>query len=328
MEESLIHFETDLDCKVYKFGNFLCEVKCGRDVCTSFRKGSFKLKFVSSLNSADYYETIYNVEEAGIETFYTIRLKPIQDKRLLEEQKEREKKTALQKKAEQERKQLERLRAEQQRKEDALKQAQSQFIDLGLSVKWSTCNLGSTTPEKPGHFYAWGETISKTSFGAGLYKHFKPADHYAQFESVLKYNTTQLMNDNKTHLDSIDDAATMQLGKGYRIPTEKEWKELILNCLFTKSVLNGVDGYIVKSRVKGYENSSIFLPMTGIYSWTGYHKEATCYWTSDLGKDADRWNEHAVAFILKYVSQFKTELWTSEEYRYCGFPIRPVFDLK
>ena len=326
MEESLIHFETDIDCEVYKFGNLLCEVKCGTDVCASFRKGSFKLKFVSSINSADFYEIIYNVNEAGIETFYTITLKPIQDKRLLEEKKEREYKMALQKKAEEEQMRLDRLREVQKREEDALKQAQSHFIDLGLSVKWGTCNLGAMAPERSGHFYAWGETNGKHSFGAGLYKHYEPAEHYAQFKRVLKYGKNALMGENKKRLDSIDDAATSYLGGGYRIPSEREWEELRSKCSFEQTVFNGVEGYTVRSRVKGFEDKSIFLPLTGFYLWNGYKTAATCYWTSDLGNELySACNFYAKVFVLKHWRLYSCNI--GEEERHNGYPIRPVCDM-
>ena len=326
MEESLIHFETDIDCRVYKFGNFLCDVKCGKDACASFRRGTFKLKFESTSNPIDCYETIYNVSEAGIETFYTITLKPIRDKRLQEEQKEHERQLMLQRKAEQEQKEIERLRVEQQRKEDELKQARSQFVDLGLSVKWSTCNLGATAPEKRGKFYAWGETKEKTSFGNGRYKHFKPGRDYTQYESVLKYNNYKATDDHKTRLDSIDDAATSYLGKGYRIPSEEEWNELRWNCTFEKTFLNGVEGYLVRSRKRGFQNNSIFLPLAGGYSWRGYFSDMSMYWSCNLSERLSYgFNENAQTFILEH--PILGNLKVHEMPRSWGFPIRPVCDL-
>lgn len=328
MEESLIHFETDIDCRVYKFGNFLCEVNRGKDVCTPFRKGSFKLKFVSSSNPVDFYETIYNINEAGIETFYTITLKPIQDKRLQDEQKERDRLLSLQRKAEQEQKELERLRVEKQRKEDALKLARSQFVDLGLSVKWSTCNLGAISPENYGAFYAWGETSGKTSFGNGLYKHFKPGKDYTQYESVLKYNNYKITDDHKTRLDSIDDAATSYLGQGYRIPTAQEWEELRSKCTFEKTLLNGVEGYLVKSKNMIYKNNSIFLPLVGVYSWRGHSYNMSIYWTCELSERISYgFNEGAKVFILKHSSPSVQDLTIEWMPRSWGFPIRPVCDI-
>lgn len=131
-------------------------------------------------------------------------------------------------------------------------------IDLGLSVKWASFNLGASRPEEYGYRYAWGETVPKKSFTWENYKWCRGTD-----TTLTKYNVNSSYGtvDNKTVLNLSDDAARVNLGGTWRIPTSQEWQELINNCTWTW--INGItwsSGMLVTSNVSGYTNKSIFLP--------------------------------------------------------------------
>ncbi len=100
------------------------------------------------------------------------------------------------------------------------------YVDLGLSVKWATCNLDANSPESIGGFYAWGETSPKNYYNWYYYKFG---------ESLSKYNDL----DKKTVLDPEDDAATVNLGDDYRMPTYDEVCELVRACKVTTNTDNG-----------------------------------------------------------------------------------------
>lgn len=181
------------------------------------------------------------------------------------------------------------------------------YVDLGLSVKWAKCNLGSEAPEGYGDYYAWGETETKSSFTTDNYKFL--ADSVG---IPSKYNTT----DNKVTLDSCDDAASIVLGAGWRIPTQTEWQELSENCTWTWTAVNGNSGF----EVKASNGNSIFLPAAGYR----YGSETTDegihgnYWSSSLissGSDVE-----SIDIINGY------RLWVDNYYRYGGESVRPVHD--
>ena len=94
-------------------------------------------------------------------------------------------------------------------------------IDLGLSVKWASCNLGAETPEAYGDYYAWGEVKTKENYKWNGYKYYEPIS-----KKITKYNTS----DKKTILEASDDAATIILGNEWRIPTTAEMEELVKKC--------------------------------------------------------------------------------------------------
>ena len=105
-------------------------------------------------------------------------------------------------------------------------------VDLGLSVKWATCNLGASSPEQPGDFYAWGETTPKAKFGSMEGYKWSYAEKSSYGDEILlfsKYNSqsNQGKVDNKSKLDIEDDAARAKLGGKWRMPTKKEFQELI-----------------------------------------------------------------------------------------------------
>ena len=141
-----------------------------------------------------------------------------------------------------------------------------QYIDLGLSVNWATSNIGSRSvdPERPGEWFAWGETEAKYDFSHNYYLAPKQDRYY---EGKLSF------------LLPSDDAATVLWGEDWRLPTKEEFQELIDNCEWEWTKESGSYwGY----KVTGPNGNSIFLPAggmerrnewinreSGLYYWTG-----------------------------------------------------------
>ena len=134
-------------------------------------------------------------------------------------------------------------------------------VDLGLSVKWGSSNIGADAPEQYGYFYAWGETEPKTSFSWDNYK-YRIRGNSNDDIKLSKYNR-EGSDDNIVELQ--DDAANNVLGGKWRIPSLDELYELRDNCTWTWCVKNGVSGFTIKSNKAGYENNTIFLPAVGSF---------------------------------------------------------------
>lgn len=124
-------------------------------------------------------------------------------------------------------------------------------IDLGLSVKWANMNVSSDKVEKLGMMYAWGEVSAKENFTWDNYK-------YGNKNYVTKYclNSNYGDYDEKTILDPEDDAATVNLGTDWRIPTESEMRELFTSCSWIETSYNTYPGY----RFFGANGNSVFFP--------------------------------------------------------------------
>lgn len=135
-----------------------------------------------------------------------------------------------------------------------------EYVDLGLSVKWATCNVDALNPEDFGGYYAWGETNTKGNYVWVTYQH-----SIGLPPSFNKYNTNRSMGkvDNITTLKPEDDVAFQTWGSTWRIPTKDELEELVDNCTWTWTTLNGVNGYRVTSNKPGFTDRSIFLPAAG-----------------------------------------------------------------
>lgn len=154
-----------------------------------------------------------------------------------------------------------------------------EYIDLGLSVKWATCNVGADSPEDYGDYFAWGETEPQTSnrYYWDSYKWCK-----GSLSTMTKYCTSSSSGtvDNKTVLDPEDDAAHVNWGGSWRMPTRAEQDELRTKCTWTWTTQNGVKGY----KVTGPNGNSIFLPAAGCryvdnLSNAGSYGD---YWSSSL----------------------------------------------
>ena len=181
-------------------------------------------------------------------------------------------------------------------------------VDLGLpsGLKWATCNVGATSPEEYGDYYAWGETTTKETYSWDTYKH-------GDGETFSKYNTT----DGKTTLEASDDAATTNWGSAWRMPTDGEWTELRENCewIWTDSYqTTGVAGYWVT----GKNGNTIFLPAAGYRDddYLGGAGDYGYYWSSSL--DA---GYPGYAWYAYFSSDF---VYGDDYYRYYGRSVRPV----
>ena len=165
-----------------------------------------------------------------------------------------------------------------------------EWVDLGLSVKWATCNVGARRPEEFGEYYAWGETDTKESYTSENYKWFDISKK-TRFNDYLltKYNSDSKegLVDNKSMLDAIDDVATVKWGKEWRIPTYNEWNELRNKCSWEWKKIGDVYGYKVSSKVN---NSYIFLPAAGeerVSSGVGHYWASTISFYNDCANSID-----------------------------------------
>ena len=151
-------------------------------------------------------------------------------------------------------------------------------VDLGLSVKWGSFNFGASSPEEYGLYYAWGEIESKTVYSWYTYKWCN-----GSINTLTKYNYSFSYGfvDSKTVLDADDDVAHVKLGGSWRIPTDAEWTELLNNCEWIWTAMNGVNGRLVTSTKNG---ASIFLPAAGKRYDTSLGSVGSrgYYWSSSL----------------------------------------------
>lgn len=194
----------------------------------------------------------------------------------------------------------------------------SSYVDLGLpsGTLWATCNIGASNPEDYGDYFTWGETegynSGKTNFNWSTYKWCNGTDN-----SLTKYNTDSSYGnvDNKTELNLNDDAAYVNRGPEWRIPTYDQFQELI-NSNYTTNhwiSVNGVLGHLITSKMNG---NFIFLPAAGSrydnsLSGTGSWGH---YWSRSLGSEGGAW----------YLRFGSSSLFLDDRNRSRGQSVRPV----
>ena len=182
-------------------------------------------------------------------------------------------------------------------------------VDLGLSAIWSSCNIGATDPSQCGEYFSWGEIDSKSAYTEEDYFH-----------------AGKLLNGQQLPMGY--DAATVALGYGWRTPSIEDWQELIDNCSISYASIDGQNGYVVTSRVEGYEGTSLFFPCAG------YRAEAR---TNNIGVQALYWSDRLVSDVsTRAVNAFFTEATGGYQLLlnmppkgvgglvWCGYPVRGI----
>ena len=157
------------------------------------------------------------------------------------------------------------------------KPAANKYIDLGLpsGTLWATMNVGASKPEDYGDYFAWGETKPKQNYGWSTYKWCNGA-----YDKQIKYCTKSDYGrvDDKTELDLADDAAYVNWGPQWRMPSKAQQDELRSECKWQWTTRNGVNGYLVTSK---RNSASLFLPAAG------FRYEGKLYYA---GKGGDYWS--------------------------------------
>jgi hypothetical protein len=133
---------------------------------------------------------------------------------------------------------------------------------LPSGTLWATCNIGANSPEEYGDYFAWGETAPKDDYNWSNYKWCN-----GTLNKLTKYSTRSSYGykgfvDNKTVLDPEDDAAYVNWGSSWRMPTTEQMQELIDNCSSVWTTQNGVNGRLFT----GPNGNTMFLPATGVWS--------------------------------------------------------------
>lgn len=171
----------------------------------------------------------------------------------------------------------------------------TEAVDLGLSIRWASCNLGAEKPEEYGNYFAYGETEPKSIYS---------------WENWNNPRTLQLNWDN--------DAATQQLGSGWRMPTKSECEELLNECSWKLIDIGDVKGY----EVTGKNGNSIFLPLTGSYSSIEGHNYEARYRTSEAKLDGAGYDDPST--IVMELQQDFSDTEMDSAAGWGGHPIRPV----
>lgn len=198
---------------------------------------------------------------------------------------------------------------------------QPEAVDLGLpsGTKWANMNVGASKPEDYGLYFAWGETVGYSSdtgdghrFVWGNYKWCNGSG-----KTLTKYCTTSDYGtvDNKTSLDLEDDAAYVNWGDKWRMPTITEIQELLDNTTSEWTTQNGVYGRKFTSKSNG---NAVFLPAAGYRYGSSVVFQASdgYYWSSSLSESGQD--------FAHYLSFGSGSQGTYGEDRYYGYSVRPV----
>jgi|GEM_PF-270334 len=216
-------------------------------------------------------------------------------------------------------------------------------VDLGLNsgLLWAKYNMGATDPTAVGDYYSWGETSTKKKYDDN-YKYYD-RDSSNPLPNVIKYSR----KDGKMVLELEDDAAYVNLGVGYRIPTKEDWQELLDECKWEAETFTAPiewdpsqKKFIKRWKVTGPNGNYIILPNSNGYKFKkGYEKEDYTFYTTSTLHPRDKYNGYydylndmtawSVRWSIEETSDgnIKEPYFDDDIRRMCGFVIRPVFDL-
>lgn len=199
------------------------------------------------------------------------------------------------------------------------------YVDLALpsGTLWATTNVGADYPEDYGDYFAWGETDSKSDYQRSTNKYCNgPYNEWTKYVANNEYGTA----DNKTELDLADDAAYMNWGKGWRMPSKTQLAELRTQCIWTWTTQKGKKGYLVESKMNG---NSLFLPAAGSRQGTGAivnreFVEGAALGAGDRGYYWSRSLDVDYCFYAKFLFFYRSSVASSATEREYGGSVRPV----
>ena len=284
MDTVYLTVRADADCRVLCDGDSLFLLHANSIEKVNAPAGQHILQFISIERPNVIIEKIVDFPEAGKNYLVLVNEFKTQLTELANKQKEEKEKAA-------EKKRL----------------GGHDYVDLGLSVKWATCNVGASSPSDNGSYFAWGETTPKSEYSWASLRYC--ADNSG--DTFTKYNNV----DNKSRLELGDDAARANWGGSWRMPTDAEWSELRQKCTWIWTEQGGKKGYKVTSKVNG---NSIFLPAAGSRDDTNLSGEGSLgnYWSSSLrtGNPTNAWR----------VRFHSDDVYRYSYYRCDGYSVRPV----
>ena len=197
-----------------------------------------------------------------------------------------------------------------------------EWVDLGFpsGTLWATCNVGASSPEKYGNYYAWGETTTKSKYWVDTYQHCwgnaSGSARWTKYCLQSEYGY-QNMTDGLSELQPVDDAATANWGSGWQMPSDIQVQELFSNTTKEFTTQNGVNGLKLISKSNG---NSIFLPAAGGYSAPfGGAGNRGQYWTRSLYTSHSAYAEDFSFYFdegKSYINLF--------QFREFGLTVRPV----
>lgn len=194
--------------------------------------------------------------------------------------------------------------------DDVIETEYHEYVDLGLSVYWATCNMGANDPSEEGDYYGWGEIVPTEKYSHG----YCTTDSVEMPKSISGISTL--------------DAATAIWGYPWRIPTKDEWSELKANCDWEWKARAGSNGIVAYGYlITGSNGNSIFLPANDVYN-SNLDRESLkgkyydCFWTANPKETSS--NMSAYYFYIRE-SNVKT---FGSNYRHTPEEIRPVRSIK
>ena len=185
-------------------------------------------------------------------------------------------------------------------------------VDLGLSVKWASCNVGASSPEGYGGYYAWGETEEKSDYDWDTYKYY-----LGDLDGDgIPYDFDEYANIGSNISGTQYDVAHVKWGGSWRMPTLGEISELVNKCSWKWTSLNGVNGQLVT----GPNGNSIFLPAAGHRYGSDFYSRGSYgyYWSAALRREDGSNNAYYLDFGCG------DSYWNDNCYRDFGHTVRPV----
>lgn len=198
-----------------------------------------------------------------------------------------------------------------------------EFVDLGLpsGTLWATCNIGANSPEEYGDYFAWGEIRPKDTYDWSTYQYCDGGDYNAPYYNMItKYCNDPIYGyngytDTLTTLLPEDDAAMVNWGNDWRMPTSEECGELLRFTAFILTYQNGVYGGLFTAS----NGNTLFLPAAGGNNENGLYNEGGLdYWSSSLVTHESC--RAGVMFVFPIIGHYGT----ATIGRCLGFPVRPV----